>query len=511
MLHAMAAKLNISITEMIQKYVDPLTALVETPGVGKPNLKVNALYRKHRTLVHTLFQWYAQAPREARMSSKRGEGSSFFSKEKQDDFLRADRFQLFCMECGVARRVSNLDSAEVFRRVSNAIAYGDIPEFGSIHGGIPYAGFQHCLTLLSEEVAKAQHEPLQDTLEGRVVYLLELLACSEQLAVIEKAIMKPLQNSIKTVLADGVKRRALTEAASKQAVVKAKQKWSPSTSTKQVRKSAVAALDQSAKKVMLNPEDKVPGIAQEQQLFDQALQELHGLRSDCATKGNLEAAMEYTEAIARLKLDTVQAHSQMVESSFQNEEAQMQATWEDQRSELQAIWSGRDAKLKDTIASEISSLQLAQLQERTHTHQEHIQKSSGAFSIKAAGISPEEWGAVRAKKLRPSPLLLELDERFIKAMSSHRYGLAAEFKAHYEAQAVKEWQEQTGQQDVDWERRSLQLEATHKQQMEALWMRHRAANGELASKAEKELELCDRHWSRKIQRLQERVHIAQKW
>jgi len=512
-LASLAAMLDITFAQFVNQFVEPLMSQVETAGIGQPNMKVNALYRKHRALLLPVFKYYAKS-REASVMKKKGhEKIQFQDKQKQDDYLHADRFQLFCMECAVARRVSNVNSSEVFRRVLNAIAHGDPSEFGSLCSGVPYQGFQHCLTLLADEVATnvTHGEPILDTLEGRIVYLLELIAVSDGVALVEEQMTKSLQLAVKHVLDDGVARRACAAKLDPKATQfrtksEPSAKWSPAKSLSQVR------LESS--KSHLQPSSTASGIMSSRtkleqdsgvevnEAYAQAMNELKEARSYSAAKGDLETALECTRALSQLKEDVLEAHNNQIKEQLQEDSSKFNAGWSAQRAELQAIWDGHKAKYQDTVSDEISCLQEQQMHERTQYCNDVSRISMTAFSIKSAGMNLGEWAEANVgKKLRPSARLLDLDKRYSKAMAAHRYALADELKQNYETQAIEEWRAQTQKEESEWHCKSSQLEAHHRQQMEALWVRHRSCRSELEIKAKKELDMCDRFWKKKLETL----------
>merc|ERR1711918_156973 len=132
---------------------------------------------------------------------------------------------------------------------------------------------------------------------------------------------------------------------------------------------------------------------------------------------------------------------------------------------------------------EILALQAEQVVQRK---QYKGQRPSEAFAVKTVGINQGEWGSLNLrKKLRPSQKLLDIDRRYMAAMDSHRYAMAQELKARYEAQAHQEWQEQMHKDEAQWRARGAKLEADHQQQMKALQIRHRSARNNLHIKEEK--------------------------
>eukprot|EP00658_Telonema_sp_P-2_P047423 TRINITY_DN3607_c0_g1_i11.p1 TRINITY_DN3607_c0_g1~~TRINITY_DN3607_c0_g1_i11.p1 ORF type:complete len:201 (+),score=40.39 TRINITY_DN3607_c0_g1_i11:178-780(+) len=179
-------------------------------------------------------------------------------------------------------------------------------------------------------------------------------------------------------------------------------------------------------------------------------------------------------------------------------------TWKSQRSELKGLWSGRLAQMEDVFAADISSLQSQQISERNGFQTQQAKLASCPIAIKGPGIQHNEWGQIQnQRKLRPSVLLLDLDQRYNKAMTTHRYGIAKELREQYQAQALVEWEQQTMKENAEYHSRSNKLEGEHKQQMKALWLRHRSALNELDIKADKELVMCDNYWRKQIQRLKE--------
>ena len=82
-------------------------------------------------------------------------------------------------------------------------------------------------------------EPILDTLEGRIVYLLELIAVSDGVALVEEQMTKSLQLAVKHVLDDGVARRACAAKLDPKATQfrtksEPSAKWSPAKSLSQV-------------------------------------------------------------------------------------------------------------------------------------------------------------------------------------------------------------------------------------------------------------------------------------
>ena len=104
-LASLAAMLDITFAQFINQFVEPLMvswliglelvcepvwwqSRVEAAGIGRPNMKVNALYRKHRALLLPVFKCYAKS-REASMKKKGHEKIQFQDKQKQDEYLHA--------------------------------------------------------------------------------------------------------------------------------------------------------------------------------------------------------------------------------------------------------------------------------------------------------------------------------------------------------------------------------------------------------------------------------------